>query len=536
MRRGAAEPVVQLTAPRALASPRARPGEHFRGPSNQKRVSRSQSMRRYAPRRGSRRSRWGTSRRRGRSPLRVPNAPLLDDQRATAVAKLRRDRTQRRGLRVRGGFPIIRLLLAALVVATGRLSSAACTDPGAVASTRAAAESQCHCATATSHGEYVRCVAAVAKADASLPSDCRSAVIRCAARSTCGKPGFVTCCRTSSKGTTACARKSTAAKCVAHRGGSVCVGLYSSCCDACAATGCATTTTTTLPPCGGGPSSCSGACPPGLTCAMTQDMFPFCGCVPDGSQPCGGATFPYCNGQCPSGEACGAVVNAHGSTCFCHPAGTTACGDAQTPTCGGACPTSQQCGAFRTGTLTFCACVNSAQACECGPVPGVCPPGQFCVLGAGPPCGCVLATRCCAGNGACLDATAADATAKCALLGGTLADPGFMCDGTTGRCGPMKQAGPACCECAVSSPPFPHPQFCIEGPEPGPIDEICLASNGCTLTPGLACGPVTEKCGGSPSGAFLGRVYRDAVHLFGDDLQRGGMGFGRDSPRRRSAS
>jgi hypothetical protein len=68
---------------------------------------------------------------------------------------------------------------------------ATCTDPAAVATTRASAEMACPCAGATSHGAYVRCVGDVARAAGDLSSECRRAVVACAARSTCGRPGFV---------------------------------------------------------------------------------------------------------------------------------------------------------------------------------------------------------------------------------------------------------------------------------------------------------------------------------------------------------
>jgi len=47
------------------------------------------------------------------------------------------------------------------------------------------------CADASNHGRYVSCVAHQVKAHVS--PRCRGKAVRCAARSTCGKPGFVTC-------------------------------------------------------------------------------------------------------------------------------------------------------------------------------------------------------------------------------------------------------------------------------------------------------------------------------------------------------
>jgi hypothetical protein len=133
-------------------------------------------------------------------------------------------------------------LVAPVMLAAAAVSArAACSDPAAVAATRAAAEATCPCASATNHGQYVKCVAGVAKAAVAaqtLPANCKGAVVKCAARSTCGKAGFVTCCRT--KGTvTKCSTKSGAAACKAPKGGTACVGVHPSCCDACTTTGCA---------------------------------------------------------------------------------------------------------------------------------------------------------------------------------------------------------------------------------------------------------------------------------------------------------
>src|SRR6266481_5581086 len=71
-------------------------------------------------------------------------------------------------------------------------------DEEAVAATRAAADEACDCASATNHGKYVSCVAHVthqAVEDGSLRSECSGLVVACAAKSTCGKEGGVTCCR-----------------------------------------------------------------------------------------------------------------------------------------------------------------------------------------------------------------------------------------------------------------------------------------------------------------------------------------------------
>ncbi len=145
-----------------------------------------------------------------------------------------------------------RVLLAAILLAFGpQRSFAACTDPAAVATARAAADQACTslgtgCSTAKTHGQYVSCVAHQAKAAVkagTLPKQCKGAVVKCAARSTCGKPGFATCCRTMKNGKTACAI--TPRACTPPKHGAACVGSAPSCCDACTAGGCASNTTTT---------------------------------------------------------------------------------------------------------------------------------------------------------------------------------------------------------------------------------------------------------------------------------------------------
>jgi len=85
------------------------------------------------------------------------------------------------------------LLLSSSLVGT---AAARCDDPAAAELVRASIASTCVCDAATNHGRYVSCVAhAVRDAVAhGLPTNCKGTVTRCAARSTCGKPGFVTCC------------------------------------------------------------------------------------------------------------------------------------------------------------------------------------------------------------------------------------------------------------------------------------------------------------------------------------------------------
>jgi len=157
----------------------------------------------------------------------------------------------------------------AILLVSAPHAQAGCNDPR-VATVRAEIQSECPCT--GNHGRYVSCVAhhvrdAVRNGD--VDTNCKGAVTRCAARSSCGKnEGFVTCaiCGAGTctngvcdDGVTACADasacppvvnhcsiKSTAEQCEA-RGG---VAGSGSCCDATCVVGPTTTTaptTTTTP-------------------------------------------------------------------------------------------------------------------------------------------------------------------------------------------------------------------------------------------------------------------------------------------------
>src|SRR5689334_14745849 len=139
-------------------------------------------------------------------------------------------------------------LLLLLVSAPARITwASSCAPSPVVDSARAQVAGACDCATAVNHGTYLRCVRDVLRT-IGLPGDCYGDVMKCAARSTCGKPGFVACCRTTATGRTACSIRPSADKCRPPQGGSACASDFESCCDACVAGGCATTTTTTTIP------------------------------------------------------------------------------------------------------------------------------------------------------------------------------------------------------------------------------------------------------------------------------------------------
>ena len=147
--------------------------------------------------------------------------------------------------------------LGLVLATTGVASATKCTDQAAVATARGTADARCGgCANASNHGHYVSCVAKKATdlADSGdLPKECKGQVVRCAAKSTCGKPGFITCCRVDKKGKVKCSIKSSLDRCKAPKGGQACAGGAASCCDSCGAGSpegafvCGTTTTSTAP-------------------------------------------------------------------------------------------------------------------------------------------------------------------------------------------------------------------------------------------------------------------------------------------------
>ena len=235
-------------------------------------------------------------------------------------------------------------LCLSVALASASVALAKCdptTDPDRtdIANARAAVAANCDCDHATSHGAYVSCAAQQANATLVNPS-CAGAVRKCAARSTCGKPGSVTCCVTKTTGTK-CKVKRDAARCRAPNGSTACVGSYTSCCDACTSTGCATTSTTTTSPsvtitttttstscppatalyCGGancGPGGGAGCgpsalCPQGTICTTG----PGCACtgaaIPCGDPSLSGLTCNFCKwGTCPPGMTCGGVPKTAG--------------------------------------------------------------------------------------------------------------------------------------------------------------------------------------------------------------------------------
>jgi hypothetical protein len=284
------------------------------------------------------------------------------------------------------------LLGAALVFLTATDAWPACgdvpEDAAQLAAARAQVATDCDCAGAASHGAFVTCAGGIASARVTgglLRLECTREVRRCAMRSTCGRPGAVTCCRTRN-GVTRCRVKRSAAACTAPLGGSACVGAFASCCDACSASGCIPTTTSSTTT--------------STTSTSTMTTIPRIPCT-------GGTGVPECTGgACDPGFECATFFSAPGGPdCACMPAGTAVCGSGPYPQCGGVCPGATVCGALQfydapTGTiLRLCACMDPAQSCTSGPDGlcagvGPCGPGLVCYYALNAPpltcpcCGC----------------------------------------------------------------------------------------------------------------------------------------------------
>jgi hypothetical protein len=119
--------------------------------------------------------------------------------------------------------------------AGGHLCTCGMAHPQLVA-IRAEISTACPCDASASHGDFVRCARAIlegATATGRLLPGCEKAILKCEAKSICGRPGAVTCCRTSAKGIGKCLVKRDLTHCKAPVGGTVVLGASATCCDAC---------------------------------------------------------------------------------------------------------------------------------------------------------------------------------------------------------------------------------------------------------------------------------------------------------------
>jgi hypothetical protein len=244
-----------------------------------------------------------------------------------------------------------------LLLGAAAVSAAPCdptgADGAAVAAARVAVDDACDCATASSHREHVACSRGVLKSladDGSLRHACFGVVQRLAARSTCGRPGAVTCCRTRANGATRGSIRAEAADCRPPDGGSACVGSYPSVLDACNADGCA-------PRCGNGVAEAGEACDGQVFCDQLCEF-----------------KYTICCSDVPPGE-------------------TGLCTDADAQTF------EQDCLQNGLGGTPGAACAETGDPCSPGEIcPGACQPyATF------PP-----TTLCCQADGACATAQVSD--------------------------------------------------------------------------------------------------------------------------------
>src|SRR5438034_1024172 len=262
--------------------------------------------------------------------------------------------------------PAIGAMMAGLsLVALAHSAFAACgdnpDDANTVAAARQAADSPCDCSTAKTHRSYVRCVAGAARAavnSGTLSEECKAQLLACAARSTCGRPSAVRCCRTDASGVTHCQTVRRAAACRAPRGGSVCVGTTSN--GSCAADPCGSLASTPA----GVPVSTTTT---STTTTTTEVQKQCCGSA-------GGAFV----GECVAETACDAnqPLSAGPGNCSPSPCPTTTAPGATTTTTTGAAPTSTTSTATTrppTTTTTLLTC--SGVFPRCG---GSCPVGKHC--------------------------------------------------------------------------------------------------------------------------------------------------------------
>jgi hypothetical protein len=279
-----------------------------------------------------------------------------------------------------------RLLAIVLVVGVAHDAGARCGDQAgdnaAVMAARDQVASTCNCATATTHGKYMKCARGVANTLSSgtspaLPKDCKGAVIRCAAHSICGKPGFVTCCIPQTFDIPKCRMKKDGAHCTGAGGtvgGEATTGC-SSCCDACPTSGnspgsgpsCVAPTTTTSTSTTS-PSTTSATTSTSSTSTSTTSTSVPGPCASDGAGGCAGTCADFL-------DVCGTDPTTGDCGCFlpCEVHGGVG-------SCGGVCPPSAYCG-FDANNI--CRCIVPCHGTDPQTCGGECAPGQTCVYDAG---------------------------------------------------------------------------------------------------------------------------------------------------------
>ena len=153
--------------------------------------------------------------------------------------------------------------------------------------------------------------------EGSLPRGCRRQSLGCARRSTCGRPGAVTCC-VAHGDTTRCRVKRDAEHCPSPHDGAACVDPYiPSCCEeagACA-NGCASCR---YPECTGFCGFSRSYCQPFRTVDPAAGIEQVrCGCTPVNAPACAGSGDVCRVGACPPGQVCTTFVAT--GECHCAP-------------------------------------------------------------------------------------------------------------------------------------------------------------------------------------------------------------------------
>jgi cysteine-rich repeat protein len=175
--------------------------------------------------------------------------------------------------------------LAVLVLGGGTATAAPCPSPD-LAALRASVEQACPCAEASSGGAYKKCVKDKLKADG-VKGSCKKGMMSTAAKSVCGRSGFVVCCQPGKKGKvvkTAKCKRGTVCEAVASSDFSVfpLSGL-----DCSAAGACPTSSTTTTSTTVATSSSTSTTSTPVPTTTTTTEPNLCVGGLPNGSQETG---------------------------------------------------------------------------------------------------------------------------------------------------------------------------------------------------------------------------------------------------------
>ena len=173
--------------------------------------------------------------------------------------------------------------LAVVILGVGNATAAPCPSTD-LAALRETVEQACPCADAASPGAYKKCVKDKLKTDA-IKGPCKKGMLSTAAKSVCGKSGFVVCCQPGKKGKvvkTAKCKKGTVCESVANPGFSV-FPLSGLDCSAAGACPTSTTTTSTTP----APSSTSTTTTPVATTTTTTEPNLCVGGLPNGTQESG---------------------------------------------------------------------------------------------------------------------------------------------------------------------------------------------------------------------------------------------------------